>query len=107
MTDGGGGGGVYYYNTTFTDVGDYSYFIWADDNAINSATSSSNTFEIPPNYDVKFLVDRMIDISDPNAVSLIFGNLVTAGSIREDVNNDGFIDISDLNQVCLHFGESW
>ena len=105
MTD--GGGGVYYYNTTFTDIGDYSYIIWADDNTINSATSSSNTFEIPPNYDVKFLVDRMIDISDPNAVSLIFGSPVTAGSIREDVNNDGFIDISDLNQVCLHFGESW
>ena len=105
MTD--GGGGQYYYNTTYVDVGTYSYYIWAKDTSDNSNMSSVDTFEILPNYDVKFLVDRMIDISDLNAVCLIFGNLVTAGSIREDVNNDGWIDISDLNQVCLHFGESW
>ena len=69
--------------------------------------SSVDTFEIPPNYDIRFLVDRMIDISDLNPVSLIFGSPVTAGSIREDVTNDGWIDISDLNQVALHFGQSW
>ncbi len=103
MTDGGG----HYYNTSYSYVGGYSYYVWADDYSGNSQTSGTDTFEIPPNYDVKFFVDRMIDISDLNAVCLIFGSPVTAGSIREDVNNDGWVDISDLNQVCLHFGESW
>jgi len=105
MTD--DGGGVYYHNITFTDVGEYSYFIWANDTSDNSNVSGVDTFEIPPNYDVKYLAGRLIDISDLNPVSQLFASSVTAGSIREDVNNDGFIDISDLNQVALHFGESW
>ena len=105
MTD--GGGGQYYYNTTYVDVGTYSYHIWANDTSDNSNVSSVDTFEIPPNYDIRFLTSRMIDISDLNPVSQLFASSVTAGSIREDVTNDGWVDISDLNQVALHFGEGW
>lgn len=49
MTD---GGGQYYYNTTYSDVGSYSYFIWANDTSGNSQTSSVDIFQIPPNWDI-------------------------------------------------------
>lgn len=40
------GGGTYYYNTTYTTIGQYSYYIWANDTSGNSNTSSTSTFTI-------------------------------------------------------------
>jgi len=37
---------TYYYNTTYTEIGTYDYFIWANDTSGNEATSSTKTFEI-------------------------------------------------------------
>ena len=99
------GGGIYYCNITFSDVGSYSYFIWANDTSDNVNISSVDSFEIPPNYDI--FVDGKIDIMDINRVSLEFGNSCDAGSIREDVDNSGMINIMDINLVSLHFGETW
>lgn len=40
------GGGSYYYNTTYTQLGTHSYFIWANDTTNHNSTSSVKTFEI-------------------------------------------------------------
>jgi len=37
---------TYYYNTTYTEIGTYEYFIWANDTSENEATSSIKTFKI-------------------------------------------------------------
>ncbi|MDD5502418.1 MAG: fibronectin type III domain-containing protein [Candidatus Thermoplasmatota archaeon] len=45
------GFGVYHYNTTYSVIGTYTYFIWANDMADNSAFSTSRTFivaNVPP-----------------------------------------------------------
>ena len=99
------GGGVYYYNTTYADVGSYSYRIWANDTSDNVNISSTNSFEIPPNYDI--YVDGKIDIMDIQLVAGVFGNSYAAGSIREDVDNSGLIDIMDIQIVAYYFGETW
>jgi hypothetical protein len=105
MTLGGGGSGGYYYNTSLTDFGSYSYFVWANDTSDNQNTSSSHAFDLPPNYDVDG--NGMVDILDISLVALLFGNMVDPGSIREDVDNNGWIDILDISTVSLHFGEFW
>jgi hypothetical protein len=42
----GGGGGGRYYNTTYIQIGTYSYFIWADDTCGNSNKSSTKQFTV-------------------------------------------------------------
>jgi hypothetical protein len=42
----GGGGGGRYYNTTYIQIGTYSYFIWADDTCGNSNKSSIKQFTV-------------------------------------------------------------
>jgi outer membrane protein assembly factor BamB len=37
---------TYYYNATYTEVGTYDYFIWADDTSENENTSDTYHFEI-------------------------------------------------------------
>jgi len=41
-------GDNYYYNTTLSDIGSYSYFIWANDTSDNANTSGVDAFVIPP-----------------------------------------------------------
>ena len=40
------GGGTYYHNTTYIQIGTYTYFIWANDTFGNVNKSASNTFTI-------------------------------------------------------------
>jgi parallel beta-helix repeat protein len=46
-------GGSYYYNSTYTMLGTYSYFIWANDTSDNSNTSATYTFNITPAPDTE------------------------------------------------------
>ena len=99
------GGGVYYHNTTFSNVGTYSYFIWAADTSGNSNMSSVDTFVIPPNYDIN--MDGHIFLQDFAKVSLKYGQTGPNGWIREDVNNDGEVFLQDFIQISLHYDETW
>jgi hypothetical protein len=99
------GGGFYFYNTTFSDIGSYSYFIWANDTSGNSNMSGVDTFDIPPNWDID--MDGQIFLQDLVKVSLKYGQSGPNGWIREDVNNDGQIFLTDFVQVSLHYGETW
>jgi len=45
-------GDIYYYNTTLTEAGYYTYYIWAGDTLNNNAMSASETFALPMNEDV-------------------------------------------------------
>jgi hypothetical protein len=99
---------VFYYNssTTFSQIGNYSYKIWANDTLDNINMSSSYIFSMPPNYDIN--MDGLNDIMDINLVALIFGSFVDPpGSIREDVDNNGIIDVLDLSIVANYFGQTW
>ena len=99
-------GNTYSYETTFTDAGDYTYHIWANDtNGHIAVPSPEQTFVLPENWDMND--DRVCDISDLRMVALQFGETGLAGWIREDYNNDGVCDISDLRMVALQFGATY
>ncbi|MFE3845923.1 DUF2341 domain-containing protein, partial [Thermoplasmatota archaeon] len=100
-----GGGGQYYYNTTYTAIGSYSYFIWANDTSDNTDVSSSNVFEIPPNWDIN--TDHDCSIVDLVLVAGHFDETGSNGWIRADINNDGDVSIVDLVLVAGHFDETW
>jgi len=99
---------TYYYNTTFTQPGNYSYYVWADDFSGNNATSSPEPFILPPNYEADMdYVTRTIDFWDLVEVVKVYGNTGSFGWIREDVDNNGVVDFWDLVEVVKHYGESW
>jgi len=99
-----GGGGLYYYNITFTNHGDYSYYIWAND--INGYSSSSTVygFSMPPNWDINN--DGQCTVLDLTLLSNHYGETGQNGWIREDVDNNGVVQVLDL-MVTGHYGESW
>jgi|GEM_PF-3307222 len=77
---------TYYYNTTYTEIGTYDYFIWANDTSGNTNVSADYTFEIintPPNTpsdpdpedgetDVDIDADLSWNCSDPDGDSLTY-----------------------------------
>jgi len=100
-----GGGGQYYYNTTFTSIGSYGYFIWANDTSDNGNISSVEVFSIPPNWDIH--VDGECNVLDFVYQANHFDEIGADGWIREDMNNDGEIGVLDLVLVSGHFDETW
>jgi hypothetical protein len=98
-------GDVFFYNVTLSDVGSYSYFIWANDTSDNQDVSSVDGFEMPPNWDIN--VDHQCSIVDLVFVAGHFDESGVIGWIREDVNNDGQVSIVDLVLVSGHFDETW
>ena len=100
-------GDTYSYETTLTDVGDYTYHIWANDTSNNQNTSTPETFVLPPNYEVDMDGNRVIGFWDIMAVAGEYGNTGSNGWIREDVDNDGAVGFWDIMAVAGHYGESW
>jgi hypothetical protein len=98
-------GDTYYYNVTLSAVGTYEYFIWSNDTSDNTNTSTSDSFEIPPNWDIN--VDHDCSIVDLVLVAGHFDEAGPNGWIREDVSNDGDVSILDLVLVANHFDETW
>ena len=98
-------GDTYYYNVSLADVGNYSYYIWANDTNGNVGESSSEKFSLPPNWDIN--MDGMIRLVDFVLVAGHYGENGPPGWIREDVNNDGMIRVVDLVLIAGHYGESW
>ncbi|HEC76453.1 MAG TPA: hypothetical protein ENI33_04250 [Thermoplasmatales archaeon] len=56
----------YYFNTTYSSVGTYSYFIWANDTGGNSNISSTYTFNIKDA--VKPEIKNIVDFPDPQQI---------------------------------------
>ena len=101
-------GDTYSYETIFTNDGDYTYHIWADDIIGNIAESIPKTFILPPNYEVDLdYGTRIIDFWDLVEVVKVYGDTGTPGWIREDVDNNGVVDFWDLVEVVKYYGETW
>ncbi|EMR74686.1 nitrous oxidase accessory protein [Thermoplasmatales archaeon SCGC AB-540-F20] len=58
--------GSYYFNTTYTQIGTYSYFIWANDTNENSITSTTYTFTIQDSTLPE--ISNVADTPDPQEV---------------------------------------
>ena len=91
--------------TAFSQVGNYTYHIWADDTSNNNAESINYYFSMPPNWDVNN--DGAINIFDLVSVSNHYDESGDQGWIREDIDNNGQIEVFDLVLVSNHFGEVW
>jgi hypothetical protein len=98
-------GDTYYYNVTLSTEGSYEYFIWSNDTSDNTNTSTSDTFEIPPNWDIN--IDHQCSIVDLIWIAGHFDETGPNGWIREDMNNDGDVSVLDLVLVSNHFDETW
>jgi hypothetical protein len=98
-------GDTYYFNTTLSDFGTYSYFIWANDTSDNKDISTIDSFVIPPNWDIN--IDHDCNIVDLILVANHFDESGGLGWIREDVNNDGDVSIVDLILVANNFDQIW
>jgi hypothetical protein len=99
------GGSTYTYNTSLSDVGVYSYYIYAVDNLGNNDSSSVDSFTIYPNWDID--MDGYIFLPDLVQVSLSYEQNGGNGWIREDVDNNGQVFLPDLVQVSLHYDEMY
>ncbi|GAI57884.1 unnamed protein product, partial [marine sediment metagenome] len=96
---------IYYYNTTLTDVGYYDYHIWAEDTRSNDVETVSETWGLPPNWDVN--MDGHTHFFDLAAIAIQYDKWGTPGWIREDVDNDGHVHFFDLAAVAIYYGEYW
>jgi len=96
-------GDTYYYNTTLTIVGDYTYYIWANDMINNIATTMPETFTLYPNWDINS--DGKILLADFILVAGHYGETGPLGWIREDANNNGKILLADFITIAGHYGE--
>jgi hypothetical protein len=91
-----GAPGKYYYwsNTSFSQVGTYSYSIMTVDKNNNTVTSSAILFSMPHNHDIN--MDGKQNRLDLNTVKKHYGETGQPGWIREDVDNNGIIQVFDL-----------
>jgi hypothetical protein len=99
-------GDEYYYNTSFTEVGEYTYTVWAKDTSNNEVNSTNEIFLLPPNWDVN--MDGRGHLLDFVLVAGHYGEYGPYnGWIREDVNNDGKVHLIDLVAISMHYNEEW
>ncbi len=81
----------YYYNSSYTDVGEYRYYIWAMDTTVNKNIGTSidtpgQTFTIPEDYDADGVPDTLeINLgSDPKNASDAIKVTVTVNEKIQD-----------------------
>jgi hypothetical protein len=96
---------IYYYNTTLSQPGNYTYFIWANDLSDNFVTSTQFLFSLPPNWDIDN--DGECSVFDLVLVSNRYGETGDLGWIHEDIDNNGAIQVADFILLSNHYGESW
>jgi len=98
---------TYYYNTStaFSEAGNYSYHIWADDTSNNINVSDSYILSIAPNWDID--KNGYVNIFDLVLISNHYDEVGNPGWIREDADNNGKIQVLDLVLVSNHYSETW
>ncbi len=96
---------LFFFNMTGFTHGSYSYFLYVRDIHGNTVLSETNSFVIPPNWDVT--CDGLINIMDLIRISNHYGQSGSLGWTREDVNNDGIIQLSDLIIVSDYYDSLW
>jgi len=99
------GSNCYYYNSSWSDYGNYSYYIWAIDTSDNNEYSESFYFSLSPNWDINS--DGSCGILDLILVSNHYNEIGSNGWIREDADNNGVINLLDMSLVSNHYDESW
>ncbi len=100
--------GLYYLNTSYGDIGVYTFKIIVEDTSHNSIESSHLTFYIYPRYDLD--MSGEIDIKDITNVTGHYGETGPPRWIPQDMNlpyPDGEIDIKDITLVTSHYGETY
>jgi hypothetical protein len=97
----------YYYNssTAFSQYGNFTYVIWANDSSGNVNTSQQTMFSMPPNWDID--MNGECKVFDLLLISNRYGDTGNLGWIREDVDNNGEIQLLDLVLVSNHYNASW
>jgi hypothetical protein len=95
----------YYYNSTLTDVGSYSYFIWGIDTTNVIKTSGINAYTKAPNWDIN--MDGICNILDVSQISSYWLHVGTPGWIRADINNNGEVNIVDVSAISAYWLHTW
>jgi len=96
---------TYFYNISFSQHGNYSYKIWADDLTKNSADTNSYIFSLPPNWDVN--ENGNCNVLDFVLISNHYQQSGNPGWIREDVDNNGEIKVLDFVFVSVYYNQIW
>ncbi|HEC76585.1 MAG TPA: hypothetical protein ENI33_04930, partial [Thermoplasmatales archaeon] len=97
--------GSYYYNATYSMIGTYHYFIWANDTSGNSNISSIYNFTIiqQPTVDYIFITfESKNEIFDCN-ISTNFSFIAYASAFN---NTYGFIDFIDANWSIVNYASN-
>lgn len=100
-----GSSNTFYYNTSFTEYGNYTYFIWSNDTSDNGNTSSTFTYSLPPNWDINN--DGNVTVFDFTLISNHYQETGSPGWIREDVDNNGEIEVLDIVQCSNYYNVGW
>jgi hypothetical protein len=95
----------FYVNTTFSDYGNYSYYVWANDTNNNQNSSIIIFYTMPPNWDIN--MDGHVTVFDLILISNHFNESGSSGWIREDVDNNGEIQVLDIVLVANEYDISW
>lgn len=98
-------GNTYYYNTSLTDYGNYSYFIWSNDTSNNANLSSEYMYSLPPNWDVN--KDGNVTVFDFTLISNHYEETGGPGWIREDIDNNGEIEVLDIVICSNYYNIGW
>jgi len=111
----------YYYNQTFSEIGTYSYFIWANDTEDNTVTSNSYIFNISADA-APVIIDNTIDtattgeeveinvtVTDTDTVSNVWvehwfdSNPSTTDSMIQDGTEWHFTITVPINTSIVHY----
>jgi hypothetical protein len=98
-------GDVFYYNSTFSDVGSYSFVVWAEDVSGNVNSSGVGGFVIAPNWDING--DGVCNGLDVTFISINWLNTGSPGWIGADINNDGAVNGLDVTFISIYWLEMW
>jgi hypothetical protein len=93
------------YQLTTFGHGTYQYHVYVVDAQGYTASSSTYSFIIPPNWDVN--MDGYASVLDFTCISNKLGSHGPGGFIREDVNNNGLVSISDIVGVSNYYHQYW
>ena len=96
---------LYYYNTSYSNIGNYTYFILAKDTNGNSKSSITHEFSMIPNWDIN--KDGRCTVLDIISISSYYGKVGSPGWIREDIDNNGQIEVLDFNFLSIHYWQVW